>query len=529
MNALDVAVIAIYLIAMLGIGFFVRDQKGEGDYFLGGRSMGWAPLALSTMATQLSAISFISAPAFVGLREGGGLRWLTYELALPLAMIVVVFVIAPALYRANAVSIYDYLEKRLGKSTRILISLSFQVVRSFSTGIMIYAPALILQSVLGIPLWQSIFAVGVIALIYSVVGGMRAVVYSDAAQMILIVVGLLAIGVIAFFEIGGFSGLERVEPSRWTAVDVSSLGLSGDSFGLLPMLFGGFVLYASYYGCDQTQAQRILSSRDMGSVRRMLAANGFLRFPVVLLYCMVGLILGVAVTSDPNLAAQIPANQPDYLMPIYIRERLPNGIIGLLIVAILSAAMSSVSSAMNSLAAVTLADLKAFGVRMGGADGEVRLARYLSLGWGVIMIALSFLAGDIAPTVIEAINKVGSALYGPVLGVFALAIARRSWPAIAANAGLIAGVAVNVALWRFAPQVFWMWWNLIGLVVTLVVAVAVGAVTSRPDARVAGDDVAIPGEDALPRHRRLALSLGGYFLLILSLTFAFGSARACLY
>ena len=198
MNSFDFIIIGAYLVAMLSVGFFLRDNKSEHDYFLGGRSLGWAPLALSTMATQLSAISFISAPAFVGIREGGGLKWLTYELAVPLAMILVMFVIAPALYRANVVSIYDFLERQFGRSTRLLISFSFQVVRSFSTGIMIYAPALILQAVLGVPMWQSIFAVGVIALIYSVVGGMKAVVYSDAAQMLLIIGGLVAIGFVAF-------------------------------------------------------------------------------------------------------------------------------------------------------------------------------------------------------------------------------------------------------------------------------------------------------------------------------------------
>ena len=286
------------------------------------------------------------------------------------------------------------------------------------------------------------------------------------------------------------------------------------------MLFGGFVLYASYYGCDQTQAQRVLSSRDMSAVRRMLMANGLLRFPVVLLYCLVGLVVGVAVTSDPSLAIRVPADKPDYMMPIYIVERLPNGLIGLLIVAILSAAMSSVSSAMNSLAAVTLEDMKALGYKPKGEGGETSMARILSLGWGIIMIVLSFFAGSIAPTVIEAINKVGSALYGPILGVFAIAILSRRRSALAANVGLFAGLAVNLYLWKTAPNVFWIWWNFIGLMVTLGVALVIGSILG---ARAPADAVAtIAPEDSLRTHRSGAVLLGVYFIAILLVAFGFG-------
>ena len=137
MNSLDYLVVGTYLALMLGFSVLLRNQSSEGDYFLGGRTIGWFPLSLSAMATQLSAISFISAPAFVGLREGGGLKWLTFEFALPLAMILVMFVIMPALFRAGVISIYEYLEQKFGRSTRLIISIAFQVVRAFGTAIMV--------------------------------------------------------------------------------------------------------------------------------------------------------------------------------------------------------------------------------------------------------------------------------------------------------------------------------------------------------------------------------------------------------
>ncbi|MFQ5564285.1 MAG: sodium/solute symporter [Parvularculaceae bacterium] len=471
MNSLDYSVIAVYLGGLLGFGFLLRRQTSEGEYFLGGRNLGWFPLTLSVMATQLGAISFISAPAFVGLREGGGLKWLTYEFAVPLAMILVMFVISPALYRAGIVSIYQYLDRRFGRSTRLLISIAFQIVRAFATGITVYAMGIILEAVLGIPFWQSVVVVGLITLVYSTAGGMKAVVYSDAIQMVLIFGGLLLVGWYAFKEVGGFEEFWReVDPARLKAVDFTSLGLNGDEFGFLPMVFGGFVLYASYYGCDQTQAQRILSAKNLGDTGRLLFANGVLRFPLVLLYSFTGLIVGVVALNDPGLRAQIPADKPDYLMPIFILEHLPHGVIGLLMVAILSAAMSSLSSTLNSLAAVTLEDLSELGLKPNDPKADVRWARGVSVFWGLVILFLSVFGGSIAPTVIEAINKVGSALYGPILAIFLIGMLSRRAGAPGVNAGLFAGVIVNLYLWKFQPQVFWMWWNVIGFVVTVGVA-----------------------------------------------------------
>lgn len=516
MNILDYAVIAVYILGLLVFGFMLREQSSEDDYFLGGRTMGWFPLTLSTMATQLSAISFVSAPAFVGLREGGGLVWLTWELSVPLAMILVMFVVAPALYKAGVVSIYEYLEKRFDRSTRVLISVFVQIVRAFATGAMVYAMAIILQAILEVPLWQSIVAVGVITLIYSTSGGMKAVVYGDAIQMILIFGGLFIVALYALPVVGGFDGfLQSVDRDRLTVIHWDSLGVSGDEFGFLPMLFGGFVLYASYYGCDQTQAQRILSAKDMGDARKLLFANGLLRFPLVVLYCFVGLIIGVAFANDATMFAQIPDGKVDLMMPVFIIEHLPHGVIGLLMIAIMAAAMSSLSSAVNSLAAVTLEDLEALNIITSDKDKQVHWARIVSTFWGVVILFLSAFVGSIAPTVIEAINKVGSALYGPVLAVFLVAILSKKIDSRGVNVGLFVGLFFNIYLWKAQPNVFWMWWNFIGLVVTAGVAYIVHHVLSQPE-KESTDSV--PGfTEVRPRSDewvKQTTMLFGYFAMI---------------
>ena len=476
MNGLDYLVIIAYLAAMLVFGLLLSKQSDEGDYFLGNKGIGWFPLALSTMATQLSAISFISAPAFVGLREGGGLKWLTFEFALPLAMLLVMFVIMPPLYRSGVISIFDFLEQRIGRSTRFFISLSFQIVRAFGTGIMVYVTGLIIEAVLGVPFLQSILAISLITILYSFLGGIRAVVYADAIQMVLIVLGLLVCLTFAISIIGGIQPFwASIDPARLQVVEWSYAGLVTDEFALLPMLFGGFVLYVSYYACDQTQAQRSLSAKSLGDIRKLLMVNALLRFPLTLLYCITGLAVGVIATGNSDFLALIPKESPDYMMPFFILEYLPNGVIGLLLVAIMSAAMSTLSSAVNSLSAVTIEDLKSFGFHAGDQRREL----WLALLWGGLILLFSLYSGDISATVIEAINKVGSALYGPVLGVFLIAILWQRRTVLSTNIGFLCGLFLNLYFWQFQPGLFWMWWNLIGLIVTLAVAVTLSLLSRK--------------------------------------------------
>lgn len=512
MNSLDYLVVAAYLAVMLGFGVLLRNQSSEGDYFLGNKSLGWFPLSLSAMATQLSAISFISAPAFVGLREGGGLKWLTFEFALPLAMLLVMFVIMPALYRSGVISIYDYLERQYGRSTRLIISIAFQIVRAFGTGVMVYATGIIIEAVLGIPFLQSVLVISIITLIYSLLGGIKAVVYADAIQMILVVFGLAVCLSYALPAIGGFDAIwTNVDPERLRVVDWSFAGLVTDEFALLPMLFGGFVLYASYYACDQTQAQRSLSAKNIGDIRKLLIANGLLRFPITLLYCVTGLAIGVAAAANPDFLALIPSDRPDYLMPLFILEYLPHGIIGLLLIAIMSAAMSTLSSAVNSLSAVSIEDLAAFGWKAQSAKQEVMTARLAALFWGALILFFSAFAGDIADTVIEAVNKVGSALYGPVLGVFLMAILSRQRSARNINIGFLAGLFFNLYLWRFQPNLFWMWWNVIGLVVTVGAAWLLSFTRAKPSPMGAP---LLSELDLPPRRTVMSVSAGlGLFTL----------------
>lgn len=491
MNYLDYIIIAVYLLGFLGIGYFFKENKNSSDYFLGGRSIGWFPLSLSTMATQLSAISFISAPAFVGLKEGGGLQWLTYELAVPLAMAFLLVTIIPTLYKSGIISVYEFLEKRFDASSRLLIAFVFQISRSVATGVMVYTMALILQATTGIEFWISVILIGIITMIYSFQGGMKAVIWGDVIQMCILFFGIVICLAYGLSELGGVSNfLTEVDADRLVAIDFTKWGFNNadgnDEFGFWPMIIGGFFLYASYYGTDQTQSQRLLSSKDMPTIKRLLLANGIFRFPITLTYCFMGLVLGTLLMQDvgfQNLLestyqeniGNLAGKKADLMVPIFIIKYLPNGIIGILIVAIMSAAMSSLSSTVNSLSAVTLEDfVKRFKPNV--TDNEyVKYSRFISLFWGLVCLGFAFFAGSIEGTVIEVINKISSVFYGPILAAFILAIASKKVQAMGANIGIVAGVGLNIYLWLAVPEVFWFWWNAIGCLTTIIVAIVISS------------------------------------------------------
>lgn len=471
MNGLDYAIVVLYMVTMVALGFYFKRSKGSSDYFLGGKGFGWFTLCLSVMATQLSVISFVSAPAFVGLRPGGGMQWLTFEFGVPLAMMILIATLAPALFRSGVVSVYTYLEKRFGYSSRLLLSSVFLISRSLGTSIGIYAVTLILSSILNLPFWQTMFIVAGITVVYSLEGGMKAIVYSEVVQMIIKFLGIIIIAIYALHFVGGWDAFtQNVDRSRLLVIRFSNTGFDGTEYGFWPMLLGGIFLYCSYYGVDQTQAQRILSAKDEITVKKLLLFNGLFRFPITLSYCFAGLLLGTFYTLNADFAAKVPIEKPDLMLPVFLTNYLPHGVIGVIVVSILAAAMSSFSSTLNSLSAVTMED---FVSKRKGFDGAkyVKLSKLIAMGWGIVIIVLAFYVGDIAKTVIEAINKIGSLFYGPILMMFVIGFYFKRIPAISANIGVISGVIVNLLLWLFyKTEVFWFWWNVTGAVVTLAVA-----------------------------------------------------------
>lgn len=484
MTTLDWLVLAVYAVLMLALSAWLGGrQRDEADYYVGGRRLPWWATGLSTLATQTSAVSVISVPAFVALAPGGGLVWLTYELALPLAMIGVAVLLLPFFRSLELVTVYEYLERRYGPSLRLATSAVFLVSRGLAAGVALYAAALVVATVLGMPLAAAIVGMGLFTLCYDVLGGIRAVIWSDVIQMAVLAAGVLLAGAIATDAVGGVGTLlEVTDPARLAV-------FRGADDTPSPMPFwsffaGGLFLYLAYYGTDQSQAQRELASAGVVQTRRSLALNGFARFPLTLMYAGLGLALGAVAATQPDFAARIPADRPDALFPAFVREFLPPGARGIVIAALLAAAMSSLDSAFNSLSAATLRDFVERR-RPLGPEASLRYGRLTTVLWGVVATTFAFAVPAMEGTVIESINRIGSAFYGPVLAVFVVGVVTARGDERGALIGLAAGVAVNLALWGFVPQLFWMWWNPIGFAVTALTALMVSGRVAPPGAREA--------------------------------------------
>lgn len=491
LNTLDWVVVSTYLTAMIALSWYLgRKQSDAKDYYLGGNSLSWWSVGISTMATQCSTNSLLGAPAFVITT---GLVWLQYEFALPLAMVFIMIFLLPFYRKLNLVSVYAYQEKRFGRSARTILSLTFQFLRAFATGVTVYGISIVLQSIVGIPFWLSVIILGVVTVVYDMLGGMAAVVLSDVIQMVILYLGIVLCLVYSISAVGGvsevlssFAGLESIVNSPnfvgLQAVDFAGLGFTEDTqYGFWPMLFGSLFLYISYYGTDQTQVQRELSSQNIDDTNRSLMLNGMMRFPLVLTYCFLGVCIGAYIGKNPEFIGLLDDGDGgvnyNLAVPKFVTSVLPHGVIGLVIVALFSAAMSSLDSTINSLSAATLKDIYEPFVQKGEipTDKQLLLSRIMTVFWGALIVFFSFFVGDISNSVIESVNKVGSLANGPILAMFLLGILTRFGNEKGAISALIVGLTANAILWKFAPQVSWLWWNVFGFVV----AFSVGAIVSK--------------------------------------------------
>ncbi|MFQ6115681.1 MAG: sodium transporter, partial [bacterium] len=327
---------------------------------------------------------------------------------------------------------------------------------------------------------SAILLIGVITLVYDVLGGIRIVILSDVLQMMIIVVGIVICGAVALYLVGWESAWSTLSPERFQILDFKRWGLSPEgSYAFWPMTIGGIFLYASYYGCDQSQVQRELTVGSVDDVRKSLMVNALGRFPLVLMYCLLGVLVGAIFASPDSLnhiasmmkidsqsVSQMLENNPDRMMPLFIFSYLPHGVIGFIFVAIMAALMSSLDSGLNSLSAVTMRDFYQKYIKQESDDRQYLIAsKSITLFWGIFCIVAALLFAELGEatrhTTIVLINAVGSLLYGPILAAFLLGMFTTRVGARAVKIGVVAGILLNIYLWIFTPF-SWLWWNFTG-------------------------------------------------------------------
>lgn len=458
-TVLDWATVAVYLAAITGLGAWLgRGQTTGRDYFLGARSLPWGAVMLSVVATETSTLTFLSIP---GVAYVGDLTFLQLTLGYLVGRIVVAYVLLPAYFRGELMTAYALLEGRFGRPLRRMASATFMVTRLLADSVRLFATAIPLALVTGWPYPVSIAVIAGLTLVYTYTGGIRAVVWTDALQMGLYLVGAV-IAILAIHEAvpGGWG---QILGSAGAAGKLQIWNLSTSlqvPYTLLAGLVGGGVFSVASHGTDQLIVQRLLACRSEKQSKKALVGSGITVMAQFLLFLMVGVGLWSYYGGQAF-------ERSDEVFATFILEGLPPGITGLLIACAFAAAMSSLSSSMNSLASACTYD---FWAPLRGLENRdprlLRAGRFFTLLWAAALTAgaVAFIPASRQTSAVEMALGIAAVVYGPLLGTFALALLTRAPSQAAAVAGFFVSVVVVLAI---RAHVAWLWYVPVGALAAL--------------------------------------------------------------
>ena len=482
MRYFDIGVILAYLIGITWFGSrFRSSQKSLKDYFLGGRNAPWWAIGFSIVSAETSTLTVIGTPA---LAFNGNFGFIQVVLGYLVARVVISILFLPQYFRGEMYTAYELMERRFGQRIRKFTAGTFLVLRALAEGVRVFAISIIVSIVLGTGEVASIVLIVCLTLIYTFEGGMTAVIWTDVVQMFLYIAG----AVVSLFVILG-----KI-PLGWThVVDVAgSLGkfqVFDWRFSLTPEFFsrtysfwagllGGAFLTTASHGTEQLMVQRLLAAKSESDSRWALFGSWVVIAMQFTLFLVIGAILFVYYLETGGTAPQ-PAER---VYPQFIWDNLPPGIAGLVIAAILAAAMSNLSAALNSLASTTIMDFyKPITTRLTGhprpEEHYLRLARWATIAWGVVLFLVGLIARNWG-SVLSAGLSIASILYGALLGVFLLGILTQRTSETGAIAGMVASLAMMFYVKNFTA-IAWTWYVLIGTTTTIVVGYFASFVSPR--------------------------------------------------
>jgi len=476
LNRLDLAIIAIYLIGITLFGLrFRKRQRTLRDYFLAGRDIPWWAIALSIVAAETSTLTIISVP---GLAYDGDLTFLQVVMGYVVGRFVIAFVLLPHYFRGDLYTAYELIEKRFGPQLRTVTSGLFLLTRAAAEGVRVYAVSIVVSIALGTGEVASIAIITALTLIYTFEGGLAAVIWTDVIQAAIYVAGtLVGIATIIHLVPGGWAHIHQVAESadKFRVFDFTPTFWKPYTFwaGLL----GGAFLTTASHGTDQLIVQRLLAARGLRQSKAALLSSG----AAILFQFGLFLVVGVMLFAY-YMAPSAHFGRADRIYPTFIVSRMPHGISGLLIAAILAAAMSNLSAALNSLSSSTIMD---FFVRMRAHTDErkrIQLSRFSTVVWGIVLFVLAMLCLHRVSRVVEVGLQIASVAYGALLGAFLLGILTRRANQPGAIAGMLCGFATELYLWLRTPVPF-TWWVMIGTVVTFTVGYLISCLSSRTPTR----------------------------------------------
>lgn len=560
MSNIDWTVLIVTLLAIVGYGVYKsRGTQSMQAYLLGNQSLPWYTVCLSVMATQASAITFLSAP---GLAYSSGMSFVQFYFGLPLAMIVLCIAFVPIFHRLKVYTAYEYLEQRFDLNTRALTAFLFLIQRGLSTGITIYAPSIILSTILNIDTTFTTLFIGGLVIFYTVYGGTKAVSYTQLLQMSIIFCGMFAAGIMVVHLLPGDIGFGKAMAIAGKMGRTNAIDFSFDwknPYTVWSGIIGGFFLQLSYFGTDQSQVGRYLTGASVGQSRLGLLMNGLVKIPMQFLILLIGVLvftfyqynkapvffnsyelnkleksshnpqlqqikakydeafktkqaevdkLTAALASNNKTVIDqqrnalkladeetkairkevtelmlkndptADVNDNNYIFLSFVTQYLPKGLIGLLIAIIFLASMGSTASALNSLASTSVVDIYKRLVNPSATDKQyVRASRISTVIWGLVCIVMALFASKIG-NLIEAVNILGSFIYGTILGVFVVAFYFKTVKGKAVfYAALFAEIVVCIC--GYQKLVAYLWLNVIGCLLVILAALFIQFIINK--------------------------------------------------
>jgi SSS family transporter len=472
LSGVDYLVIAAYLVAITAFGsWFGRFQKTTRDYFLTGRSVPWWAICFTIVATETSTLTFIGVPAQT-YAANGNMAFLQLAAGYIIGRIVVSVLFIPAYFRGELFTSYELLQRRFGTRVKTLSALIFLVTRSLADGIRLFTTAFVIAIVTQVAVPWVVIALGAAMILYTMRGGVSAVIWTDVVQMFVYVAGAAAVALALLNRIdGGWSEVLRVgrETGRFVAINPSfDVTLPYTLWGAV---LGGITIALSTHGTDQFLVQRLLSARSQRDASRGLVLSGFIVFAQFVLFLLIGVMLYTFYQQNP---LPQPLTRTDQILPVFVVSELTNGLAGFIVAAIIAAALSP---SLNAMAATTVTDFYLPYVNPAADQAtQMRVSKGATVVWGIVQLAVAIGAQWMNQSVLDAGLAVLSFASGAVLGAFLLGTLAPSIRERDAFAGMIAGLVVMTGVWWTAAVAF-TWYLAIGAVTTCVVAFAVRALS----------------------------------------------------
>jgi solute:Na+ symporter, SSS family len=467
-HPIDLGIVIAYLLGVTALGvYFRRGSQDAKDYFLGGRTAPWWALAFSIVATETSTLTIIGTPA---ISYGGNMTFLQLVFGYLIGRVLIVLLLLPGYFRGEFFTAYALIEKRFGARTRAVAATTFLVTRAIAEGVRVAAIALVVSVVLGTSERLAVMVVIALTIIYTLEGGMKAVIWTDVAQFLLYLAGSgVTLWLLLHRVPGGWSEVTQVAAAAGHKLQVLDFSFHwATKYTFWSGVIGGAFLTMASHGTDQTIVQRLLAARNQRDAGRALVASGVIVIVQFTVFLLIGVLLFVFAQHTPLLA---PGERLDRILPTYLVREMPVGLAGLLLASIIAVAMSNASGSLNSLAASSILDFSRLRGRAADTASFVKISRAMTLVWGLVLMGFGLVKWG---PLLEAGLTVVALPLASLLGLFLLGTIDRRANATGALFGMFCGLAVILYVFKFTTVAF-SWYVMIGSIVTFVV----GAATSR--------------------------------------------------